>query len=139
MTESLPSAEAFALDVDLSKVREMCRALGLPVPADVDGQVPLTFLTTMRHWIGPESDAWRLLGFDPKRVLHAGEEYEFHTGPLRIGQRLTGRSRIADRYTKANKAGQTLTFAVMETEYHDSSGVHIATARLTGVELPEVE
>lgn len=131
-------AEPFGMRVDLSKVREMSKALGMEAPLDEDGLVPLTFLTTMRHWITPDSDAWRHLGFVGPRVLHASEEYEFHAGPLRIGTRLQGHSRIDSRYTKTNKAGQQLTFAVMVTDYRDDEGALVATARLTGVELPEV-
>lgn len=129
-------AELFELVIDLSKVREMCKVLEQPLPEGEAARVPTTFLTTMRHWISDGSDAWRLLGFDRGRTLHAGEEYEFHAGPLRIGQRLTGQSRIGRRWSKENKSGQTLHFATMVTEYRDQAGTLVATATLTGVELP---
>ena len=129
-------AEPFELVVDLSKVREMCKVLGQPLSDDDQSRIPTTFLTTMRHWITDESDAWRLLGFDQSRTLHAGEEYEFHAGPLRIGQRLTGQSRIGRQWTKENKSGQRLRFATMVTTYRAEGGLLVATASLTGVELP---
>ena len=129
-------AETFELVIDLSKVRELCKSLGQPLPSEDGARLPSTFLTTMRHWITEESDAWRLLGFERSRTLHAGEEYEFPGAPLRIGMRLTGRSRIDRRWTKENRAGQTMRFATMVTDYRDESDVLVATARLTGVELP---
>ena len=130
------AAEPFELVIDLSKVREMCKVLGQPLPVGSEVRIPTTFLTTMRHWITEESDAWRLLGFDKSRTLHAGEEYEFHNGGPRLGQTLVGQSRISKRWSKENKAGQTLRFATMSTEYKDRDGTLIAIATLTGVELP---
>jgi hypothetical protein len=71
---------------------------------------------------------------DPARGLHAEQDFVFHGPPPRAGDRLTGSSRIEEIYEKTNRAGKTLTFVVMVTEFRDDDGRLVAQTRLTGVE-----
>ncbi len=119
----------FELDVDRSKLRELARAT-FTVP-DVDGWALPTFLTTAFHWQSGESDPWELVRMDPSRGLHAEQDFVFHGPPPRVGDRLTGVSRISDIYEKKNGA---LVFVKMVTEFTDATGRVVAETTLTAVE-----
>jgi hypothetical protein len=124
----------FVLDVERGKVREFARATFAAVP---DGEHPLTpptFLTTAFHWQSDDSDPWQQVSMDPARGLHAEQDFVFHGPPPRAGDRLVGTSRIANIYEKTNRAGKTLTFVEMVTEFRDESGRLVAETTLTGVE-----
>jgi MaoC dehydratase-like protein len=132
----------FTLDVERGKVREFARAVRAEHPAYAEGEelvTPPTFLTTMFHCESevPGANPWSLLNVDQKRGLHAEQEYVFHGPPPRVGVRLTCQSRIERVYEKAGRRGGTLTFAVLVTEFRDSSGKLVAEARMTGVETAE--
>lgn len=127
--------EPFVLHIEVGKVREFYRALGMPIPDGIaTASVPPTFLTTMRHWTTTRSEAWPRLGFAAARTLHASEEYEFTGTPPRVGQTLTGQSRIDEVYERTSSSGQHLRFGVMITEFTDESGALVARATLRGVE-----
>lgn len=131
------TAEPFTLHIERGKLREFTRAVRTPQPWPGDEDVvPPTFLTTMRHWVGGPSEAWPLLGFDPARTMHAGEEYEFVGPPPTVGMTLVGQSRIEKIEERTNRAGATLRFGTMVTEFRDLDGALVARARLTGVETP---
>ena len=124
------TGEPFVMDLEAGKIREFARA----VRSSHDGPViPPTFLTTAFFWQTGDSDPWTAVAMDQSRGLHAEQEFVFHGPPPRAGDRLTGRSRIESVTRKEGRSG-VLTFAVMVTEFHDETGRHVATARLTGVE-----
>jgi hypothetical protein len=128
--------EPFTLDIERGKIREFARAVFSANPAyldDPDPVVPPTFLTTASFWQSGDSDPWEAVAMDQRKGLHAEQEYVFHGPPPRAGTRLTGRSRIESVTRKEGRSG-LLTFALRDTEFHDASGRHVATARLTGVE-----
>ena len=124
------TGEPFVLEVERGKLREFARAT-FGEPGDV---APPTFLTTAFHWQSGDSDPWEQVRMDPSRGLHAEQEFVFHGAPPRAGDRLIGTSRISEIYEKTNRAGQTLTFVVMVTEFRDRSGRLVAETKLTGVE-----
>jgi hypothetical protein len=131
--------QPFELDVERGKVREFARAVRATHPAFFDGDRPVsppTFLTTMFFWEHDvaEANPWSAVKMDPRRGMHAEQEYVFFGPPPRAGTRLHCRSRITDVYEKQGKRGGTLRFAVMVTEFRDGDGRLVAEARLTGVE-----
>ncbi len=135
--------QPFELDVERGKVREFARAVRATHPAFFDGEQPIappTFLTTMFFWEANVDGAnpWLRVQMDPRRGMHAEQEYVFHGPPPRAGTRLHCRSRITQMFEKQGKRGGTLRFAVMVTEFRDADGRLIAEARLTGVETEKV-
>ena len=128
------TGEPFVLDVERGKIREFARATFAPVPDEDRPVAPPTFLTTAFHWQSDRSDPWEQVRMDPARGLHAEQAFVFHGPPPRAGDRLIGTSRISEIYEKTNRAGRTLTFVVMVTEFHDETGQLVAETRLTGVE-----
>lgn len=98
---------------------------------------PPTFLTTTFFWEErlAGSNPWPLVRLDPKRGMHAEQEYVFHGPPPRAGTRLVCKSRIESVFHKEGRRGGRLAFAVMVTEFRDAAtGVLVAEARMTGVE-----
>ena len=132
--------EPFELDVERGKIREFARATLSRHPAYFDGDHPVsppTFLTTMFFWEEqtPGSSPWPRVKLDPKRGMHAEQEYVFHGPPPRAGTRLSCTSRIERVFHKEGRRGGRLTFAVMVTEFRDVvTGRLVAEARMTGVE-----
>jgi hypothetical protein len=124
----------FLLEVERGKVREFARATFADVPDDERPVTQPTFLTTAFHWQSGACDPWESVRMDPSRGLHAEQDFVFHGPPPRAGERLIGTSRIANIYEKTNRAGKTLTFVEMVTEFRDESGRLVAETTLTGVE-----
>ncbi|GLY24627.1 MaoC family dehydratase N-terminal domain-containing protein [Micromonospora sp. NBRC 101691] len=130
----------FPMVVELGKIREFAAATGSENPAyrTADRPVsPATFLTTAAFWHTDDSDPWPHVRMNPRRGLHAEQEFVFHGPPPAAGDRLVCRSRIADVYQKTSRRGGTLTFAVMVTEFRDADGRLVAEARSTGVETSQ--
>jgi hypothetical protein len=128
------TGEPFTMSVERGKIAEFARATFSTNPAYGGDSpvVPPTFLTTMIFW--DHDPLWRTVGMDQSRALHAEQEYVFHGPPPAAGTQLTAQSRITEIYTKTGRRGGELTFAVMVTEFRDSSGTLVAEAKLTGVE-----
>jgi hypothetical protein len=132
----------FAMDIERGKIGELARAVRSNDPAYVAAERPVsppTFLTTAFFWeeLVPGSNPWHLVKMDPKRGMHAEQEYVFYGPPPRAGTRLVCQSRIAEIYEKHGRRGGTLVFAVMVTEFRDEAGRLVAEARLTGVETAQ--
>jgi hypothetical protein len=129
----------FELDVERGKIHEFAEATLSDHPAYFEGDHPVcppTFLTTTFFWEKrkPGSNPWEKVQMDPKRGMHAEQEYIFHGPPPRAGTRLTCQSRIDQVFEKEGRSGGTMTFVVMVTEFRDPSGKLVAEGRLTGVE-----
>jgi hypothetical protein len=130
----------FELCVERGKIREFARATLSSHSAYLKDDKPVsppTFLTTMFFWEEdvPGCNPWHLVHLDPKRGMHAEQEYVFHGPPPRAGTVLEGRSRIESVFHKEGRRGGRLTFAVMVTEFRDrATGALVAEARMTGVE-----
>jgi N-terminal half of MaoC dehydratase len=132
--------EPFAMDIERGKIREFADATKSANPAYWDDDrpvIPPTFLITQmfwERWAGEAAFPWPLVELDQRSGMHAEQEFVFFGPPPRAGMRLTAQSRIGDIYSKRSRAGATLTFAVMITEFRDETGRVVAEARLTGVE-----
>ena len=129
----------FDLFVEHGKVREFARATHAAHPSHFRGEPqfpPATFLTTTLFWqeLTEGANPWTKVKIDPARGMHAEQEYVFYGPPPAAGTRLKCRSRIESVYEKEGRRGGKLTFAVMVTEFRDSTGKLVAEARLTGVE-----
>jgi len=90
--------------------------------------VPATFATAAEFTVFPAVVADPEVALDFSRVVHADQEYEFER-PLRVGETVTVRSRIAGA---RSKGGQS--FLAIETTLVDAAGSTIVTARATMLE-----
>ncbi|BDG58988.1 MaoC family dehydratase N-terminal domain-containing protein [Caldinitratiruptor microaerophilus] len=115
--------EPVLVEVERGAIRRFAEALGDPNPVYREGRVaPPTFPTTFRF---PLTE----LGIEPSRVLHGEQEFEY-TRPLRAGDRLVCRTRVADVYERTGRLGR-MTFVVVTTEGRDEKGAPVFTARST--------
>lgn len=110
-------------EVERGAIRRFAEAIGDPDPAYRSGEVaPPTFPTTFRMSVPG-------VAIDPAHVLHGGEEYVYER-PLRAGDRITCRRRIADVYEREGRIGH-MTFVVSETEGRDPDGHLVFRGRST--------
>lgn len=65
------------------------------------------------------------------KTMAGGNEIEFFK-PIRVGDRITRVSKIADIYEKEGRSG-TLVFTVFESRYTNQDGEVVAVERLTGI------
>ncbi|MGP3533993.1 FAS1-like dehydratase domain-containing protein [Microbacterium sp. RD1] len=125
------------MDLEEGKIREFARAVqadvGDLITSEGAVRIPATFLTTLLFHEDPATVV-AAMGMDATRVLHAEQEYEFHGPPPVAGTTLFATSRVANSYEKQGSRGGLLRFAIRETEFHDSEGRLVATARMTSVE-----
>jgi N-terminal half of MaoC dehydratase len=125
-------AIAFDWVVEAGKAHEFALACADP-SAGQHGYVPLTFPEVATHfWEPPEARA----GFDSldrSRLLHGEQEIEFMR-PLRIGDVLTGRTRLTDTYIKRGRRGGDMQFFVYETVFVDESGAPVVRSVKTLLE-----
>ena len=132
---------SFQIPLERGKIREFARAtksMHARFVDDTEPLIPPTFLTTAQFFWSNGEGSGELLDLDFQRVLHAQEEFIFHTAPPRAGQSLTVTSRLGDRYEKQGRKGGTLRFAVLVHEYLDETGKVIAEQRTTLVETSAV-
>lgn len=131
---SVPPAgpETFTMPVELGKVCELLRATGGEVDRwTVGTEAPLsppTFLAAARLWHPEEGD-----GDGASSRLHAAQSFTFPGAPPRVGDVLTGASRVTDRYQKQGRRGGAMTFTEVTTEFRDEAGRLVATAVKTTV------
>ena len=64
-----------------------------------------------------------------RMILHGEQEFEYHR-PVRIGETLTGESRISDVYEK-DTSSATMEFYVKETSWADEAGEPVVDERFT--------
>lgn len=131
--------EPFEMWIERGKIREFAHAVRAELPEHLSGErpvIPPTFLTSMFVWEREVAgaDIWPLVQMDPKRGMHAEQEYVFHGPPPRAGDPLVARSRIARVYEKVGRRGGSLTFVELVTEFRDPAGRLVAEAKMTAVE-----
>ena len=120
--------------VEQGKIREFAKAIldENPVYSGEDPPVPPTFTMAMAHWPAPQggggASSLSKMGLDLLRVLHGGQEYEY-LGEIKVGDKLTTRSKISDVYEKEGKRGGTLTFVTSETTFTNQRGEDVLIAR----------
>ena len=137
------------LDVERGKIAEFAAALGEDDPVYRDREAaadrgldgipaPLTF-TQVGRFPRCRPDEFNEdkgiqgfdLGFDPQRTVHGEQEYEFER-PVYVGNTLTGTTTLTDVYQRES-GDDTLTFAVLTTEYRDDDEL-VVTERRTAIE-----
>jgi acyl dehydratase len=127
--------ETFTVTAD--DIRQFADAVGDPNPLYHDEAAarqspygaliaPPTFPTRFRQSLGD-------LGLDRTRmqVLHGEQEYRY-TRPIRAGDTLTCRSRVADVITKVGRQGP-MTLLIMEITGTDAQGRPVFWGRSTAV------
>ncbi len=117
-------------------IREFADAIGDPNPvyrdeaaAKAGGQpaviAPPTYLTKLNFLYGPAMLADPALGLNYAMVVHGDQEYTF-TRPVRAGDVLIGKPRIADIFAKGRNE-----FLISEASIETPSGEKIGVARST--------
>lgn len=144
------------LRIEAGKVEEFARAVHDDNPVHRDEEAaaaaglfgivaPLTFTRTAwfpryrpDHLEGGPRRGFDL-GFDRGRTVHGEQAYEFDR-PVVVGDVLTGTTTLTDVYRKEGVRGGSMTFAVLETDFHDESGDRVIGVRQTRIELaPETD
>jgi len=133
----------FSFEVEKGKIREFAAAIGDKNPVYYDEKaakeagferlaLPPTFPTVF-------SMAGGLLGMivpDLKmnlvRVLHGGQEYEY-LKPIKPGDTVTGKVKIANVFEKASKGG-TMDFVVLECVYTNQNKEKVLVETMTLIE-----
>lgn len=134
----------FSFEVDKSKIRELAQALGDDNPIYVDDEAaraaglpgivaPPTFATLFRMWgEGGSRTLLKALASDQAmRLLHGGEEYEYH-GLIRPGDLITGQTRVVNIEAKEGRSGR-MEIVLLEAEYRNQHGELVVVARSTAV------
>ena len=114
--------------VDRDRVVQFADAIGDDDPRYREGDTPIappTFPTVMQIQTGGQVVLDQELGLDYTRVVHGEQEYVMER-PLRAGDRLVARPRIADIYARGPNE-----FLVVETTITDESGSVVCTGRST--------
>ncbi len=123
LIENLYVGPKWRFPIEEGKVREFARAVHDP-GAEMDPlPVPPTFPTYGAFAFAPERVV-QALDLDITRVLHVGEEYEYH-GVLEVGDELTCRTRVIDDYVKRGRRGGEMRFIEAETEMRDTNSENL--------------
>ena len=112
--------------VDAERVERFRSAVG--ASGTGGPRVPITFVTAAEFSAFPAVVGDPELALDFSRVVHADQEYAFER-PLRVGETLRVRSRIAQARARAGQA-----FLTIETELLDDAGAVVVVARATMLE-----
>ena len=128
----------YVVHVERGKIKEFARAIGDLSPFYLDDEVgraspwgdiiaPPTFPITFRDERADTVAMLKELGTDISRILHGEQEFE-HFKPIRPGDTLLCRGRIADIYEKAGRSGP-MAFVVRETIITDADNDVVAKVR----------
>jgi acyl dehydratase len=118
-------SEAVLFEVERGAIKKFADAVQDQTPACVRGDIaPPTFPTTFRMTIPG-------LTFDLARVLHGAQEYRYER-PLRAGDRLSCRMRVADVYRRHGSLGE-MTFLILAVEGVDESGSPVFSGTTTAI------
>jgi hypothetical protein len=118
-------SEVVLFEVERGAIRKFADAVQDQTAACVRGDVaPPTFPTTFRMTIPG-------LSFDLARVLHGAQEYRYER-PLRAGDRVRCRVRVADLYQRKGRLGE-MTFLILAMEGTDESGSPVFSGTTTAI------
>jgi acyl dehydratase len=118
-------SEVVLFEVERGAIRKFAEAVQDQTPECLRGEVaPPTFPTTFRITIPG-------LTFDLARVLHGAQEYRYER-PLRAGDRLRCRLRVADIYQRKGRLGE-MTFLILALDGRDESGTAVFTGTTTAI------
>jgi hypothetical protein len=118
-------SEVVLFEVEGGAIRKFAEAVQDQTPACLRGDIaPPTFPTTFRMTIPG-------LTFDLARVLHGAQEYRYER-PLRAGDRLRCRVRVANVYQRKGRLGE-MTFLILAMEGTDESGSPVFSGTTTAI------
>jgi acyl dehydratase len=118
-------SEVVLFEVERGAIRKFAEAVQDQTPACVRGDVaPPTFPTTFRMTIPG-------LTYDLARVLHGAQEYRYER-PLRAGDRVRCRVRVADVYQRQGRLGE-MTFLILAMDGEDESGNPVFSGATTAI------
>jgi hypothetical protein len=118
-------SEVALFEVERGAIRKFADAVQDQTPSCVRGDIaPPTFPTTFRMMIPGVT-------FDLARVLHGAQEYRYER-PLRAGDRVHCRVRVADVYRRQGRLGE-MTFLILAMEGTDESGNPLFSGRTTAI------
>jgi hypothetical protein len=116
-------SDVVLFEVERGAIRKFAEAVLDQTPECLRGDVaPPTFPTTFRMTIPG-------LSFELARVLHGAQEYRYQR-PLRAGDRVRCRVRVADVYRRRGRLGE-MTFLILAMEGKDESGTAVFTGTST--------
>jgi acyl dehydratase len=129
--------DPFYFEVDRAKIKELCLAIGDNNPLFFDKEyakkegykdtpAPLTFATLMNFWGYPEIwSKMKEIGVDVKKLLHAGEEYEYFE-PIYPGDQIKGNVAV-----ESIRSSDTMDIATFKTTFsRDGKTVLIAHMKI---------
>jgi len=118
-------SESVLFEVERGAIQKFADAVQDQTPECVRGDLaPPTFPTTFRMTIPG-------LTFDLARVLHGSQEYRYER-PLRAGDRVHCRVRVADVYQRKGRLGE-MTFLILVMDGSDDSGNPIFSGTTTAI------
>src|SRR5216684_2221316 len=118
-------SEVVLFEVERGAIRKFAEAVQDQTPQSLRGDMaPPTFPTTFRLTIPG-------LTFDLARVLHGAQEYRYDR-PLRAGDRVRCRVRVADVYQRKGRLGE-MTFLILRMEGTDESGNPVFSGTTTAI------
>jgi acyl dehydratase len=118
-------SDVVLFEVERGAIRKFADAVQDQTPACVRGDIaPPTFPTTFRMTVPG-------LTFELARVLHGAQEYRYER-PIRAGDRLRCRVRVADVYRRHGSLGE-MTFLILAMEGTDESGSPVFTGTTTAI------
>jgi hypothetical protein len=118
-------SETVLFEVERGAIQKFADAVQDQTPECVRGDLaPPTFPTTFRMTIPG-------LTFDLARVLHGSQEYRYER-PLRAGDRVHCRVRVADVYQRKGRLGE-MTFLILAMDGSDESGNPIFSGTTTAI------
>lgn len=113
------------VEIERGAIRKFAEAVGDTTEACLRGEVaPPTFPTTIRIPIPG-------LTYDLARILHGGQEYRFQR-PIRAGDRLRCRTKLADVYQREGRLG-AMTFLIIDLEGRGEDGEPVFTGSSTAI------
>jgi hypothetical protein len=137
------------MSTDASVVERLRRRIGVAAPA-TDATVEAGHLKRFAEAVGDPNPRWReeapptfLVALSPaayhleeaeeygKGWLNGGNRFEY-LEPVRVGDRITATSKLADVYEKPGSSGNLL-FIIFETEYANQHGRTVARLRGTAI------
>ncbi len=130
----------YGFEVEKGKIREFARAVGeknqiyydeeAAGKEGYDGLVaPPTFGTVFFVAGNLMYDIIKDMKGDLVKMLQGAQEYDYFKS-IHPGMIITGRTRVADIFTKESKAG-SMDFVIIETDYTDQGGEKVLVEKLT--------
>ena len=119
--------------VEWGKAREFASAVCDPVAAAEPPLPPVTF-PVLLNAVFIEKMIVEILKLDRSRTVHGEQEYEY-LRPLKVGDRVRCRARIASDTVKRGKRGGEMRIVVSEIEMsEEATGALIGYERSTAIE-----